>query len=127
MTTNIFSDHWLFGQTKARHGDKDAKFYTGEWLEKYGGVFRRPGPFGSSDLCVLDPKAVGHILGNSEVSFVLKCRDLCKLNIRLGSENLPPSSYCEGRRRKYGSSFLKIHTTKPTPNNISGRKGHFCC
>jgi hypothetical protein len=48
---------------------KDSKFHTGEWLDEYGEVFQRPGPFGSSDLCILDPKAMSHILGNSEVSF----------------------------------------------------------
>jgi hypothetical protein len=65
----FYSDHWLFGQTKATYVAKDSKFHTGEWLEEYGGVFQRPGPFGSTDLCILDPKAMTHILGNSEVSF----------------------------------------------------------
>jgi hypothetical protein len=61
------SDNWFLGQTRGVYGAKDAKYVTEEWLEKYGGVFRRPGPFWSSDLCVLDPKAVAHVLGHSEV------------------------------------------------------------
>jgi hypothetical protein len=37
------------------------------WGTTYGGMFIRPGPFGSSDVCVLDPRAAAHILGNSDV------------------------------------------------------------
>jgi hypothetical protein len=38
-----------------------------EWAAEYGGVFYRPGPFGSGDLSVGDPKAASHVLNNSYV------------------------------------------------------------
>jgi hypothetical protein len=40
---------------------------TEEWADEYGGVYRRPGPFGTNELIIVDPKAVGHVFSNSEV------------------------------------------------------------
>jgi hypothetical protein len=59
--------NWLVGELNTMFGQPGAGVHIAHWGAAYGGVFRRPGPFGSSDVCVLDPRAAAHILGNSDV------------------------------------------------------------
>jgi hypothetical protein len=71
LTANRVRDNLIMGQTKAILGAPGARKVLEEWADEYGGMFFRPGPFGSGDICVTDPKAVAHILGSSQVSFSL--------------------------------------------------------
>jgi hypothetical protein len=57
----------LAGQTKALWGQPGSREVLEEWAAEYGGVFYRPGPLGSGDLALMDPKAAAYMLGNSEV------------------------------------------------------------
>jgi hypothetical protein len=68
LTHNDFGrDHLIMGQTRAMLGAPGTREVLEEWANDYGGIFTRPGPFGSSDLCVTDPTAIAHILSHSQV------------------------------------------------------------
>jgi hypothetical protein len=64
----FYRESWLIGQTKAFKGMLDISAVLEEWANEYGGVYLRPGPLGSGDLIVTDPKAVAHVFKNTEVS-----------------------------------------------------------
>jgi hypothetical protein len=57
----------ILGQTKAMLGGVDTRDVIAEWAAEYGGMFYRPGPAGTGDVCVTDPRAVTHILSHSHV------------------------------------------------------------
>jgi hypothetical protein len=60
----------ISGQTKAMLGGVDTRDVIAEWTAEYGGMFYRPGPAGTGDVCVTDPRAVAHILSHSHVRCV---------------------------------------------------------
>jgi hypothetical protein len=64
-----------------------------EWAVSYGSVFQRPGPLGSSDVVIMDPAAVAHVLGKSSVRLLIGGMGRCT-NAVLGY--LPHPSDSEG-------------------------------
>jgi hypothetical protein len=102
-----YRDNWLAGQTKAIWGQPGAREAMEEWAVEYGGVYHRPGPFGSGDLTIVDPKAAAHMLGSSEVCS-LKPRPIRLKDSLSYVESVPPSrsiSTYDGESRLFLSPF----------------------
>jgi hypothetical protein len=57
----------LVGQTKAVWGQPGVSDVLENWADTYGRVYLRPGPLGSWDILVLDPKAAAALFSRSEV------------------------------------------------------------
>jgi hypothetical protein len=68
--------HLLFGQFFTLFWSPSSAIHLEEWASMYGGVFYRPGPFGSGDVVVMDPVAAAHVLQKGTVrSEVYTCDD----------------------------------------------------
>ncbi|KAK7038524.1 cytochrome P450 [Favolaschia claudopus] len=59
------SDHWLFGNRKQLFDNFDGK--EGLWTQQYGRNLRMNGFLGFSNLYTTDPKAIQHVLSNSNL------------------------------------------------------------